>query len=210
MIVIRANHDISTPYLFAFSEELIREAEEKGFKIAKIEGNEISEETLRSRIKHRKPKFIFFNGHGSDTSIFDNQGQEFINIPSADVFKETVSYTIACNCLINLGSAAIKKGCYAFIGYKKPFWIARDHKFESTPLRDRIAKPIIECSNVIVKSLIKGNTVEESIKKSHEKAVDNILKLIYSKEPLAPASLQALVSNDEALSFKGDASAKII
>ncbi len=210
MIVIRTNHDIPTSYLFAYSEELIKEAEAKGFKVAKIEGEEISEATLRSRIKNRKPKFIFFNGHGSETSLFDDKGKEFINIHSADVFKESVAYTIACNCLIKLGSAAIDKGCYSFIGYKKPFWIARDHKYESTPLKDNIARPIIECSNIIVKSLIKGNTVEESIKKSHEKAAGNILKLIYSKEPLAPASLQALVYNDEALSFKGEASAKII
>lgn len=210
MIVIRTNHDIATSYLFAYSEELIKEAEKKWFKAAKIEDDEISESTLRGRIKNRKPKFIFFNCHGSDSSLFDNHGKEFINIHSADVFKETVTYTIACNCLVKLGTSAINKGCYAFIGYKKPFWIARDHKYESTPLKDRIAMPIIECSNIIVKSLIKGNTVEESVKKSHEKAVDDILKLIYSKEPLAPASLQALVYNDEALSFTGDASARII
>ena len=210
MIVIRANHDIATSYLFAFSEEPIKEAEAKGLKIAKIEGNEISEATLRGRIKNRKPKLIFFSGHGSDTSLFDNHGKEFISMGSADVFKETVTYTIACSCLVKLGSVAIDEGCYAFIGYKKPFWIARDHKFESTPLKNRIAKPIIECSNIILKSLIKGNSVEESIKKSHEKAADEILKLIYSKEPLAPASLQALVYNDEALSSKGEASAKII
>lgn len=210
MIVIRTNHDISTSYLFAFSEELIKEAEIKGFKVGKIEGDDISQDTLRSRIKNRKPKFIFFNGHGNDTSLFDNNEKEFINIASADLFKETVAYTIACNCLVKLGSAAIDKGCYSFIGYEKPFWIARDHKFESTPLKDRIAKPIIECSNIIVKALIKGNTVEEYIKKSHEKAADNILKLIYSKEPLAPASLQALVYNDGSLSFKGEASAKIV
>ncbi len=210
MIAIRANHDISTSYLFAFSEEPIKEAETKGFKVAKIEGDEISEATLRSRIKNRKPKFMFFSGHGNDTSLFDNHGKEFIDIHSADVFKDTVAYTIACNCLVNLGSAAVEKGCGAFIGYKKPFWIARDHKFESTPLKDKIATPIIECSNIIVKSLLKGNNVEEAIRKSNEKAVDNILKLIYSKEPLAPASLQALVYNDEALSFKGEASAKII
>lgn len=210
MIVIRTNHDIPTSYLFAFSEELIKDAENKGFKVAKIEDDEISEATLRSRIKNRKPKFIFFSGHGSDTSLFDNHRGDFINIDSADVFKETITYTIACSCLGKLGHAAIDKGCHSFIGYKKPFWIARDHKYESTPLKDGIAKPIIECSNIIVKSLIKGNNVEESIKKSHEKAADNILKLIYSKEPLAPASLQALVYNDEALSFKGESSAKIV
>lgn len=210
MIVIRTNHDIPTSYLYAFSEELIEEAENKGFDVVKIEGDEISESILRSRIKNRKPKFIFFNGHGSDTSLFDNKKKEFVHIHSADVFNETVTYTIACSCLNKLALAAVDRGCHSFIGYKKPFWISRDHKHESTPLKDEIAKPIIECSNIIVKSLIKGNNVEESIRKSHEKAVDNILKLIYSKEPLAPASLQALVSNDEALSFKGDAYAKIV
>ena len=209
MIVIRANHDIQTSYLYAFSEELIEEAENKGFDVVKIEGNEISESILRSRVKNRKPKFIFFNGHGSDTSLFDNQKKEFINTNSADIFKETVTYTIACSCLNKLGSEAINKGCNSFIGYKKPFWIARDHRHESIPLKDEVARPIIECSSIVVKSLIKGNTVEESIRKSHEKAVDNILRLIFSKEPLAPASLQALVSNDEALSFKGESSAKI-
>lgn len=210
MIVIRTRHDIQTSYLYAYSEELIEDAKNKGFKVVKIEGDEISEENLRSRIKNKKPTFIFFNGHGSSNSLFDNMGNEFINVESADVFKETVTYTIACSCLENLGSAAVDKGCFAFIGYKKPFWIARDHKYESTPLKDKIAKPIIECSNIIVKSLIKGNTVEESIRKSHEKAADNIIKLIYSNEPLAPASLQALVANDTALSFKGEGYAKII
>lgn len=205
-----ANHDISTSYLYAFSEELIKEAENKGFNVVKIEGNDISENVLRSRIKNKKHKFIFFSGRGNDTSLFANRRKQFINMDSADVFKETVTYTIACSCLNKLGSEAINKGCSSFIGYKKPFWIARDHKHESTPLKDEIATPIIECSNIVVKSLIKGNTVRESIRKSHEKAVDNILKLIFSKEPLAPASLQALVSNDEALSFKGESSAKIV
>ena len=210
MIIIRTKHDIITTYLYSYSEELIKEAKNKGFKVAQIEGDDISEATLRSRINNKKPKFIFFNGHGSNTALLDNKEKEFINTNSADVFKETVTYTIACSCLEGLGTEAINKGCNSFIGYKKPFWIARDHKYESRPLDDEVARPIIECSNTVVKSLIKGNTVSESIKRSHEKAVDKILKLIYSKEPLAPASLQALVSNDSVLAFKGDGAAKII
>jgi len=210
MIAIRANHDVPTSYLFAYSGKVIEEAEKRGFKAAKIEDDKISDAVLRSRIKSRQPKLIFFSGHGSETSLFDNQRKEFINTHSADVFKETVTYAIACNCLVKLGPAAVDKGCCAFIGYEKPFWIARDHKFESTPLKDNVARPILECSNIIVKSLIKGNNVEESVRKSHEKAADNILKLIYSKEPLASASLQALVYNDDALSFKGESSARII
>ena len=210
MIIIRTKHDIQTTYLYYYSEELIKEAKNKGFKIAQIEGEDISEANLRSRINNRKPKFIFFNGHGNNTSLFNNKKKEFINTKSADVFSDTVTYTIACSCLEGLGAAAVEKGCNAFIGYKKPFWIARHHKSESRPLEDEVAKPIIECSNVVVKSLIKGNTVNESIRKSHEKATDNILKLIYSKEPLAHVSLQALFVNDQALDFKGDGLATIV
>ena len=209
MIVIRANHDIQTSYLYQYSDELIKEAERKGFRVARMEGPDISEAVLRSRIRKRKPRFIFFNGHGSRTALFDNRGKTFINTSSADVFADTVTYTIACSCLDGLGTAAIKNDCNAFIGYKKPFWIARNHKYESRPLEDNVAKPIIECSNVVVRSLIKGNSVTDAIRKSQEKAADNILKLIYSGEPLASASLQALVTNDGALEFKGDGSAKI-
>ena len=79
-----------------------------------------------------------------------------------------------------------------------------------TFITHKIARPIMECSNIIVKSLLKGNTVEESVTKSHKNAKESILKLIHSKEPLAPASLHALVYNDEALSFEGESSSKII
>ena len=210
MIVIRTEHDIQTSYLYAYSEELIEEAKDKGFRVVKLEGNDITLANLRGKIKHSQPKFIFFNGHGSTNSLFKNREEEFVTIDSADVFKGTVSYTIACNCLEGLGSEAVQQGCKAFIGYDRPFWIAREHKSESRPLEDKVAKPIMECSNIVVKSLIKGNAVEESIKKSHQKAHNNVIKLIYSKEPLAAASLQALVANDGALAFKGEGSAKII
>lgn len=210
MIVIRTKHDIQTTYLYAYSEKLIEEAKNKGFNVVKLEGKYITVTNLRGKIKHSQPKFIFFNGHGSTNALFKNKYQEFVTIESADVFKDTVSYTIACNCLNGLGSEAVKQGCKAFIGYTKPFWIAREHKSESRPMDDKVAKPIMECSNIVVNSLIKGNIVEESIRKSHQKAHDNVIKLIYSKEPLAGASLQALVANDGALDFKGNGSATIV
>ena len=108
-----------------------------------------------------------------------------------------------------MGKSAVEEGCNAFIGYKKKFWIVRHHNYECHPLKDRIAKPILECSNVVVEELIKGKRVDEAVKKSHEKSADYILELIYSKEPLAIASLQAVIANDSALDFKGLPSEKI-
>lgn len=209
MIIIRTNHDIQTHYLYAWSEYLIKEAERRDFNVVKIEGKDITEEIVRSRIKNRKPNFIFFNGHGDSTSLFNNDKKPFININSSDIFEETITFARACDCLEGLGKSAVKKGCRAFIGYKRKFWIVRHHKYECRPLKDEIAKPILECSNVVAEELIKGKTVDQAVKKSHEKSADYILKLIYSKEPLAVASLQAIVANDSALDFECLSSAKI-
>lgn len=210
MIVIRANHDTQTNYLFLWSRYIIRKLKGLGFNVVKIEGPDINESTLRSRVKKHKPKFIFFNGHGSDDALYNNKKESFIDSKSSDIFKNTVVFTRACSCLTKLGNFAVKnEGCLAFIGYRKPFWLARDPKYECQPLKDKIVKPIIESSNVVIKELIKSKTVSEAVKKSHEKSADYILELIYSKEPLAGATLQALVVNDFSLDFEGDPSAKI-
>ncbi|MEA1924304.1 MAG: hypothetical protein U9M95_00385 [Candidatus Altiarchaeota archaeon] len=95
------------------------------------------------------------------------------------------------------------------MGYKRKFWIARQHARECTPLDDPVAEPILECSNVLVRELIKGKTVSHAINKSHEYAENCIMELVYSKEPYARPSLQAIISNDDALDFKGEGSARI-
>ncbi|MEA3255102.1 MAG: hypothetical protein U9Q22_04655 [Candidatus Altiarchaeota archaeon] len=209
MIIIRTNHDIQTSYLFKWSNAIIEEAEVRDFIVNKIEGGDITERNLRGRVKKRQPSLIFFNGHGSKNSLINNQKKEFINLDSADVFKGTIAYTRACECLVELGPEAVEKGCRSFIGYKKKFWIARQHKWECNPLLDPVAKPILEGSNVIMRELLKGKSVDEAVKKSHEHAARSIRELIYSKEPLASPSLSAIVANDGALDFEGDASARI-
>ncbi len=86
MIIIRADHDIQTHYLYTYSEEIIEEARKKNLNPVRIEGKDITMAALRSRIKHKKPKFIFFNGHGSATSLYNNQRETFVDVKSSDVF----------------------------------------------------------------------------------------------------------------------------
>ena len=209
MIVIRTKHDIPTNYLYYYTEELIEKAQEKGFKV-KIVEHQLEEKVLRNIIKKLKPTFIFFNGHGSSTALFNEKYEEFITVHVSDLFQKTITFARACSCLQELGESAVSQGCNAFIGYKQPFWIARNHKSECHPLRDPVAKPILLASNIIVEELLKGKTVQESVEKSHAKSADYILDLLFSKEPLASASLQALVANDAALDFKGKSDAVII
>lgn len=178
MIIIRTNHDTQTSYLFKWSDAIIEEATNRGFKVDRIEGEDITEKNLRGRIKSRQPSLIFFNGHGSKSSLANNQKEEFINMDSADVFRNTITFARACKCLAELGPEAVEKGCRAFIGYKRNFWIARQHEWECNPLKDPVAKPVIEGSNVIMRELLKGKTVDEAVKKSHEHAERSIMELI--------------------------------
>ncbi|MBN1645116.1 hypothetical protein JW851_03700 [Candidatus Woesearchaeota archaeon] len=209
MIIIRTRHDTQTNYLYTYSTKLIQEAEQAGFKVIKLEDDSVNEKVLRSRIKKQKPSLIFFNGHGNKTSIFRNKKDVFIDLNSCDVFNKTITFTRACDCLTELGKKAVDKGCYAFIGYRKKFWIARHHPRECTPLKDEVAKPIIACSDIIIKQLLHGKSVKTAVNKSYELSAKYILDLVYSKEPLAAASLQAIVTNDSSLGFEGNPDARV-
>lgn len=209
MLVIRTKHDIQTTYLYAYTEPLIKEAEDRGIRVEKVEGDDVNFKNIDKRIKAKQFKLILFNGHGSKTSLYNNHGEEFINLSSAHLFSRTVTFARACDSLIILGVEAVKKGCYSFIGYKKKFWIARQNTYECNPEKDAVAKGIIECSNVVIKELLKGKTVAEAVDKSHQHSEKTVMEMIYSKEPLASPALSALIANDSALDYEGDSNARI-
>jgi hypothetical protein len=209
MILIRTRHDLATEYTYVWSESLIKIAEENNHKVVKIEGSEANFKNFNKRIKKLGPKFIFFNGHGGNDCLYDNNKEKLVNLESSDILKNTITFARACDCLAKLGGVAVEKGCDAFVGYKKKFWIPRWHKHTCRPLKDLAAKPVMECSNLVVSYLLKGKTVKESINKSHQKADELISQLIYSKEPFASATISALIHNDSVLGFEGNSNAVI-
>ena len=210
ILLIRTKHDTQTNYLYAYTEPLIKEAEDKGFRVEKVEGTDINFKNIGKRLQSKQFKLILFNGHGSKTSLYNNRGEEFINLDSAHLFNKTITYARACDSLVELGEKAVKTGCHAYIGYKKKFWIAREHIHECNPEKDAVARKIIECSNTVATELLETKTVQEAVGKSHQHSAKTIMDLIYSKEPLASPALAALVANDDALDYKGNPNARII
>lgn len=210
ILIIRTKHDLATHYTYVWTEGLISEAEKRNFEIISVEGKEVQENKIRSRISSKRPRLIFYNGHGSSKSFINHESKEFLTIESIDLFQDTITFARTCDSLVELGHIAVNKGCEAFIGYDKKFWIPRNHNYESTPKKDPLAKPVLECSNVVFQELIKGKTVYEAVNRSHERAMELIGELIYSNDPLASPCLQALINNDDALGFVGNASATVI
>ena len=208
MFILRSNHDLQTSYLYEYTKEIIKFAEDKGLKTTILENEKLNDEVYNRLIKN-KPKLVFFNGHGDNSSWYNTNNKAFLNLKSADALKGTITFSRACDCLKKLGPKAVKENCLAFIGYKNKFLIAREHGQTCRPLKDPVAKPILQCSNIIMKELIKGKNVKDALNSSNQLANKKILELIYSKEPWASASLQAVLYNDSSLGFVGSEESSI-
>ncbi len=211
MILIRTNHDPPTSYMYHWSDLVIAEAEKRNFEVIRIENDGLTRENIYKRIKKHQPKFIFLNGHGGD-GMFLNKGTVLIDTTDViqhKILSQTITYSRSCDCLSGMGKVAVQNGCKAFVGYKKKFWFVRLHEYETRPLKDPIATPLLEASNIIAISLLKGKTVKDAVNDSHEYAVKKILELIYSSDPWATMALQPLVVNDRLLAYEGNPDAKL-
>lgn len=208
MLIVRPDYDIGTNYLFLWSEEVINFAIQKNWNVEKADCEKATKQEFESRIKN-KPNFIFINGHGGKDVVVGHKHLPLVDTNNCSTLKNTITFTRACNCIKELGKKAIEEKCTAFIGYSKEFWVPRLHSYESTPLQDPVAKPVIEVSNAIPIAIIKGHTVEEAINNSTTLAEKHLLRLITSNEQYDRAILRAMINNVSALAYEGEKTAKI-
>lgn len=169
----------------------------------------MNKQNFEKRIKKQRPSFVFFNGHGTKESFLDNCGKEFLDLNSVSILKDTITFARSCDSLKKLGVKAVERGCKSFLGYRQKFWVARLHEMASRPMKDPVARPILEGSNIIAERLLKKKTVKEAVSASHEHATEVILELISSRDPYTSPTLAAIVHNDSSLGFEGDSLAKL-
>ena len=116
MLLIRTKHDIQTHYLFNACSPVIKVAETKGLNVIKVEDN-VTKENVSKRLAKIKPKFVFYNGHGTPTAFLNHNKEEVINLESAKLLKGTIVFARACDSVSVLGKKAVDEGCKAFVGY---------------------------------------------------------------------------------------------
>ncbi|MBI2144152.1 hypothetical protein HYU17_03310 [Candidatus Woesearchaeota archaeon] len=213
MIVINTEQDIAATYMLKWTTQLIERAKKNRFNVVHIKSKQFNRQQIESRIAQHRPKFIFFNGHGTPDAMVDEDWSEVINTQNSHLLKKTVTFARACDCLSKLGADAVRKGCISFIGYKAPFWIPRLNEMETRALQDRVAGPVLENSNIIAEELIDGGTVESAVEKAHKHAAKTVSKLMYSpqyaNDPFIHSTVHALLYNDVVLGYAGDGSSTI-
>ncbi|MBU3896620.1 MAG: hypothetical protein KJ697_01660 [Nanoarchaeota archaeon] len=211
MLVTRPRYDDATEYLFYYAGLILNESGSRGIPFIDLKRPKLTKNTLTAIVKEKKPELVFFNGHGDEKTIYGDkvEGNEENLVSEGEndwILKSRITYARACNAANSLGKKCAD-GC--FIGYNNPFCFWIDDKWSAKPSNDNTAKLFLEPSNVIISSLLKGNTGDESVEKSVQLSKKNMLKLLKDKEePGAVQSIMLIWNNMEGLSVIGNGNMK--
>ena len=208
-IITMPNYDDATAYLYAYSEEIIKFAEEKGISIIQLKRPRLCKENLQTSIIKQKPQLLLFNAHGDELTIYGDKisnttGYLIRKGENHNLLEGKITYARACSAAASLGRACVQKsGC--FIGYNQPFSFWTDVSRTTTPLKDKVASLFLKPSNELAIALLRGKSAREAAKLFMESSKKNLLQLLSKKEePGAMASAMILWNNMSAQEVLGD------
>ncbi len=210
IIFSRPEHDGTLSYLYYYSKELVKYSKERGNKTINREREKANKKEILKIIKKQKPDFIMFNGHGNPDLIAGHKNEIIISKENAKVLSGMVVYSLTCSSGQKLGKIIVTKGAICFIGYERDFNLGKDPNQEASPRRDKIAKLFLEPSNILVKALIEGSTIEKSVERAKDKMEENIWYLSTTKDfPEAQFYAPFLFENYQSLVVHGDINSSI-
>lgn len=207
LLITRPDYDDATSYSFYYAGLIIKEAEERGISYIDLRRPRLTHKNFIEIVENKNPSFIFFNAHGDEKTIYGDKinGEEEVLVEenkNHNLLNSKIIYARACWAAASLGHSC-KGGC--FIGYIIPFSFWINEKWSAKPSNDKTAKIFFEPSNLIVGSLLKGNTAKDAVDKAANLAKKSILKLLKDKdEPGASASAMLLWNNMLGTAILGD------
>lgn len=100
ILVTRPDHDLITTYFLHWSNPVIREATNKGFKVLDLRGKKANNKMFYSYIVKHEPILVFFNGHGNANTITGYENEPLLEANGNEKFL--FPYTIRLqNFLLN-------------------------------------------------------------------------------------------------------------
>lgn len=160
---------------------MISEAKAKAIEVFDLTGSKANKKELEGRLKKKQPSLVVLNGHGDDYCVTGQDENPLVEAGvNADILSGTVTYAVSCDSATQLGREV---GAYpesTYIGYEKKFAFVYSHGFFKDPEHDPKAKPFMEFSNQVVRSLIKGHTSEESVNRAKETGLSHLRQLTSS------------------------------
>ncbi|MDZ4229125.1 MAG: hypothetical protein U1C50_02620 [Patescibacteria group bacterium] len=177
LLVTRSNHDEATNYLYYWSAIVIKVAKKKKFSVYDLAGKKANKKIFDSYLKAKKPTILFLNGHGNATTITGQDMEPLLEIGIKSAVPETIIYARSCDAGITLGKKLVEDGAKAFIGYNQKFILGYTPGRLTRPLTDSMAKLFLEPSNLVVFTLIKGQTAQKAQDESRQAMRQNYRKM---------------------------------
>ncbi|MDO8538262.1 MAG: hypothetical protein Q7S21_05235 [archaeon] len=211
ILITRPNHDSITHYLCEWNNEIINMAKEKNFDVHDLKAEKANKKETISHLEKQKYEFVILNGHGNANQIAGYNNEILIESGiNHKLLNDKVTYAISCNAAKELGKKCCEDGAIAFIGYENDFVLFYEKNMISRPMQDQYAKAIIMPSNQISQTLIKGNDINEAIKRSNEITNQNIEKFKSTESIIGAENVvMALMWNMASLKVNGDSNQKI-
>lgn len=206
MLMTRPDHETVTKYLCVWSEEVKEFAKHKGIAVYDLKGKKANRKEFESYLSRNRPALLFLNGHGNAEVI---TGYDNSTLLDQDSFvSEAIVYGRSCDAALLLGPYLVQNGARTFIGYRRKFILGYTPEKIMKPLEDPIARLFLEPSNLVVTTLLKGNTTSEAHRRSRDEMYKNFLKMLastatYEERHAAPW----LWSNFNNQTLSGDAEA---
>jgi len=179
----RPDHDQIITYLYMHSRELVEYAKQKSHNVLNEERTNANKGRIEGVIKKKRPDLIMFNGHGDERTICGHNNQPLIELDKNHrLLRSTIVYCLSCKSALELGKKSVEDDTTTFIGYEDDFALGRDTRYDSTPSKDKLGNLFLKPSNLLMKSLIKGNTTGDAVEKCKSKMREDISKLRTSSE----------------------------
>lgn len=211
LIVTRPYYDIPTKYISGWAEEIISFAQNKGINVVDLEKEKANKNDFEGRVNKLQPNLVFLNGHGGADFICGQDDRVLVKAgENHDVLKGKITYALSCESGKKLGPEVVKDEKSTYIGYSDEFVFVCDMRYKGKPLTDIKARPFMEASNLVMLSLLKGNSAKEASDKSKIKFREHVTKLSSSAaDPDILQAMQFLWWNAEHQVCLGDQNAKL-
>jgi hypothetical protein len=144
LLVTLPDHDDATFYIFHWSKPILEEAERRGVKVLKLEGEKANRKTFFDFLNSHNPSFLILNGHGDEKTVYGYNDEKVIGEGDEKVLRGKIIYTIACDAAKSFGKSVIEKGGKCFIGYNRKFTFCVDETKMARPLEDGKAASFYE------------------------------------------------------------------
>lgn len=182
ILITRPNHDLINSYFYIWTEKVIDQAHKHKIIVLDLDKKNATKQKFTSYINKHKSKLVFMNGHGDENRIAGDKDEIIIESGvNEQLLDGKIIYVRSCNVAAGLGNTCIQNGTIAFIGYLKRYSLGYTPSSMFHPLGDKVAKLFLEPSNLILVSLIKGNSVKEAHRKSQEAMLRNFLFMLSTK-----------------------------